>query len=75
MSVMQDVGIDRLKQQNTPTRREPAPSERRVVYLLNPADDAVFRAAVEKAGTGATTPAELESRLRPAAPRVVVRRR
>lgn len=75
MSVKQNVGTDRLNQRNTPTRREPTPSERRVVYLLNPADDTTFRAAVEKVGTAATTPVELEDRLRTLAPRVVVRRR
>jgi hypothetical protein len=72
---MDSVGIDRPNDGDDATRRAPALS-RRIVYLLNPADDVEFRTAVEAAERdGMTTPSELEARLRASAPRVLVRRR
>lgn len=52
------------------------PLDRRVVILVNPADDTGFRERVERAqATGAATPESLEAILRTESPSVVVRRR
>jgi len=73
---MDRVGLDRPNHGNDPARRYAAQTGRRVVFLLNPADDPGFRAAVEAAQReGAATPSEMQARLRAVAPGVVVRRR
>ena len=73
---MDSAGNERSGDGADLARRLEAQQQGRVVYLLNPADDVEFRTAVEAARlAGVASPSELQARLRPAAPRVVVRRR
>jgi hypothetical protein len=76
---MDHVGNERPNEAGDTTLRrppQPQPQTRRVVVVLNPAGDAEFRAAVDAAQmAGVASPSDLEARLRPVVPRIVVRRR